>query len=280
MKTKMMMLAIVGIFISLASKGELPPSRQWWQKIGFNAFGLYRSCDLIGEAQISAVNELTPLGLPVGGLNLTVTFTNMLKGSPGKYIVTLPEDMRWTRGFSSIPDSLPAYIKNIHHYPMGGLNITVVITGVVEQISASMLPYETSVDLYPPIAQLIDTNGIYWGKSGQRYALACEGRGEYIELQAIIPPEIWATFSDQVAAGNRQHEEWVKAKKARDIEIEILELKLKDALDLGDIDQSEYDRRVEQQEPMREERQKIESELWEDRANYKYFDESRKYGEP
>ena len=94
-----------------------------------------------------------------------------------------------------------------------------------------------------------------------------------MELHAILPPEVWAAFSDQVAEGKRRQEEWVKAKEARQHEIKLLRLKLKDALELEDITQEEYDRQSERLEPLIEESSKIESELWEDRNGYKYYDE-------
>jgi len=277
MKNRKWLLAMMGVFTVLSAYGELPhPERMWWRKIGFNAYALYRSSDLIGEGQILRVEELPPGSFPVGDLKLTVVFTNMIKGDPGKYEVTMPEDLRWTRGYASMPTYWPAFIHELIRYPLGGLKMTVVFTNTMEGISASSLPYTNTTILYPPIALMIDTNGAFCGKPGQSYSLACTVRYDKgpLELHAILPPGVWATFSDQVTEGKRKHEEWVEAKRARQHEIQLIQLKLQDALELGDITQDEYDRQSAELEPLREEDRKIHIELWNDRAGYKYYNET------
>ncbi len=255
------------------SLAELSPKRQWWQKIDYDAFSLYRSCDLIGDGQILAVEERFPNNGSLGDLKLHVLFTNMLKGEPGEYAIILPATLRGNRSFVDLPDSVPAKVEQIP-FPLGGVRLTIVVTGVVESIPESMLPYTISSSIYPPIQQIIDTNGLYCGEVGQSYAMACEGRGEYIELHAILPPEIWAIFPEQVAEGKRKHEEWEEAKRARQHEIQLIQLKLQDALELGDITQDEYDRQSAELEPLREEDRNIHIELWNDRAGYKYYNET------
>ncbi len=276
MKKQQMLLALMCVFTVLSAYGNSPPQRMWWHKISFNAYALYRSSDLIGEGQITAVEELPPRSFPVGGLKFTVVFTNMIKGDSGKYEVIMPEDLRWTRGYASMPTYWPAYIHELIRYPMGGLEMTVVFTNTIEGIPASSLPYTNTTILYPPVAPMIDTNGVFCGKLGQSYALVCASNlnARILELHAVLPPGVWATFSDQIAEGKRKHEKWVKSKEARQHEIKILRLKLKDALELGDLTQEEYDRQSERLEPQREESRKIERELWDDRNGYKYYDET------
>ena len=246
MKNRKLLLVMICVFTVLTAYGELPP-REWWHKIGFSPYTLYRSSDLIGEGQITAVEEMPPFNFPAGGFKFSVIFTNMLKGSPGKYEVIMPEDMRATKGYYVPPPSIGATID---------------------------------MNRFSPVSLLVDTNGMFCGKSGQGVAMVCQKKQEHMELHAILPPEQWATFPSQLAEGKRQHEEWVKAKKARKLEIDILELKLKDSLELGDISQEEYDQQNELLEPLKQESRKISSELWNDRADYKYYDESQEQGEP
>lgn len=139
-----------------------------------------------------------------------------------------------------------------------------------------MMPFDMrDANDYPSLYYLLDSEKRYKGRPKQPVALSIAQRlsNKKWEIHAIIPPEEWSDFGAQVEEGRIKHEEWVAAQKARRLEIDIHQLKLKDALELGDISQAEYDEKHKELEPLIEESQEIETKLWLDRSGHQYYDE-------